>query len=425
LKKDYQHLFPLYEFPEVRFVDFDNIREYKRKYIELRREVDKRLNKRLEYQSMENHFNSSVLLKWKCYHYSTVLLWMFVLVLLFSISITSTLFSIYLDHILPGTKYNWLIVYAPIGFILMPLCFIISILICLCTGWVPTVSNLFQKFYKKTDRSKKGKLDAIYEHFLLSKNRSVSEIQSQLMTISRLLPFQFLWFPVLILMIGIKELFFHHSLWIYFLIPVYMFMVLSIIDAPIQLYQLKPLQSIQSSHSIAWIIATLDIIMMYLCVAVSLGLFAAKVDRILSTNITWTFVLSPFYFFLFLIWISSSLGFVYLTVLSGSDLFTSNERDNTTKCVIFCLPVLIMSLMIIPVLICMILLARKLDHITSNTMKFYWIFRYVLLLKFVPENIYTYILYSPISIGFAVNALLLLSLSTSVWMCNRNRCSFK
>lgn len=395
LKSDYQHLFPPNEFPDIDFAGSPMVSDQRKRYIALRKEVDSRLGQRLQYQSMETTLNSNGLLKRKCYQWTLSAMWMFLLLFLLAMSVTCVLFGLYLENILPRNKsndptYSWVIIYSPLGFVVTPFCIFLSFLICLCMGWVPMLSNVLQKLYTKTDRSRKGKLDSILERFLLAKNRSTGQRQMALMRLARIIPMQLLWFPVLLIMIGIKEFFFNNKLWSHFLIPVYISMLISCVDLPLQLYWLNQIRSIHSRKFFSFIIATVNIVLMYGLFGGSMALIATKMDGLLSESVAWSVVFIPLYLLMALVWINAGFGFLYIISLSdvGPLSFSdcSNIRDCNLMTVMILMPMSIMSLIITPVLVSVMLLGMRLDGV--DKMKFYWVF-------------------APMYIGFFLNAALL------------------
>jgi len=412
LKRDYQHLFPVFEFPEVRFVDFDNIHDHKRRYVSLKREVDKRLNKRLEYQSMESRFNGSSILKKMCYNCTLTLLWSFLLLLLIAMSATCVLFALYLDELLPTGKKGHesegpykVLIYSPLGFLITPFCIFLSFLICLCMGWVPALSDLLQKLYKKTDRSQKGKLDSVFERFLLAKNRSSDQRQTAIMKLARILPMQLFWFPTLLIMIGIKEFFFPKAMWTYFFIPVFLSMLVSVLDLPFQLYRLNRVRSLHSSHFASFMFAMLNIVLVYGTLGCAILLISLRMDQVISQTVRWSVIFIPSYIVMFLVWINAGLGFMYLASLSDIGALTIWDcmtfRDCRLASIMVIGPMAIMSLIIVPIAASIALLGYRLD---GSKMKFYWVF-------------------APMYIGFTLNAVLLVVVSAvmKILSCTRKQ----
>lgn len=413
LKRDYQHLFPAFEFPEIRFVDFHNFHDHKRRYVALKRQVDQRLNKRLEYQSMQARFNSSSLFKKSCYNCTIHLVWLFLFLLLIAISVTCVLFALYLDELLPmynnkGGSHEGsykVLIYSPLGFLVAPFCILLSFLICLCMGWVPVLSDVLQKVYRKTDRSQKGKLDSVLEHFLLAKNRSANEKQTAIMKLARILPMQLFWFPTLLIMVGIKEFFFPKQMWTYFFIPVFVSMLAGVLDLPYQLYRMKRVRSMRSAHFLPLMFAIVNIVLVYGTLTCAILAISLRMDLIIPKTIPWTIIFIPSYIVMLLVWVNAGLGFLYLASLSDIGPLTIADcmtfRDCKLASTMVLGPMAVMSLMIIPIASSVALLGYRLD---GSKMKFYWVF-------------------APIYIGFTLNAIMLVIvyISMKIMSCTRKR----
>jgi hypothetical protein len=273
---------------------------------------------------------------------------------LLCLTIFFVLVGLYMENVIPDRGYFWLLVWAPMAFIvfaIVPCCIVVSY----CTiGTFPYIGMLCSL------------ICACSKHERLMRTIFYNDISSSARIMLTVLSFaiDLLWIPTLILCVGFKMAFYRqNNVWSYAVLPVYPAMVWGLVDFIYRFISgfevsFKRPRKLTLALFLISLVATV-----FSMWATSVALFAAWGDMLLM-DVDAALLLTPGFLSIVLLLIVMSSPFCYKIIQSKNA-----GRRTDLRIAIFALLLLVLA--IVPVLLFVILLVVRLD---VGGIPYYWIF---------------------------------------------------